>query len=148
MTAAREAVHREPAWRERSNFIIASAIDAANTDMTTEQLWARKIDDRHFEICCIPFFAYNVALGGTWWRQTVTSWPGECPPVRAGTCSGSTSAGPLIHVKRSPSNWSRWARLLEWSSANLLAVDAGDQAHAQVVCGLPAGARGARSVAV
>lgn len=63
MTAAREAVHREPMWRERSNFIIATAIDSANTDISTEQLWARKVDDRHFELCCIPFFAYDLALG-------------------------------------------------------------------------------------
>lgn len=28
-----------------------------------EQLWARKIDFCRFEICCIPMFAYGLALG-------------------------------------------------------------------------------------
>lgn len=53
---AREAIHAEPIWRERSNFIIASAIDAAEMDVATEQLWARKVDYSHFELVCIPFF--------------------------------------------------------------------------------------------
>jgi hypothetical protein len=26
-------------------------------------LWARQVGDRRFEICCIPFFLYDVALG-------------------------------------------------------------------------------------
>jgi len=28
-----------------------------------EQLWARKIDDLHYELCCIPFATYDYALG-------------------------------------------------------------------------------------
>lgn len=59
----REATHPEPVWWMRSNFVIATAIDSANTDVTTEELWARKIDEGHFELCCIPFFAYDIALG-------------------------------------------------------------------------------------
>lgn len=61
--SATEAVHRDPVWRERSNFIIATEVDPADTNVTTEQLWARKVDDCHFELCCIPFFAYDLALG-------------------------------------------------------------------------------------
>jgi hypothetical protein len=59
----REATHSDPAWRDRSNFIIATDIDPGETDIDTEQLWARKLDDGAFEICCIPFFAYNLSLG-------------------------------------------------------------------------------------
>ena len=33
--------------------------------VTTEQLWARRVDDEHHEICCIPFFVYDLALGDT-----------------------------------------------------------------------------------
>lgn len=57
MSAICEAVHRHPA-----NLIIGTAIDPGDTDMTTEQLWARRIDDAHYELCCIPFFAYDLAL--------------------------------------------------------------------------------------
>jgi hypothetical protein len=30
-----------------------------------EQLWVRKLSVEEFEICCIPFFTYGVALGDT-----------------------------------------------------------------------------------
>jgi hypothetical protein len=33
------------------------------TKVTTEQLWARQVGDRHFELCCIPYFVYDLALG-------------------------------------------------------------------------------------
>ncbi|OGS50294.1 MAG: hypothetical protein A3K65_04340 [Euryarchaeota archaeon RBG_16_68_12] len=28
-----------------------------------EQLWARKVDADRFEVCCIPFFLFDLALG-------------------------------------------------------------------------------------
>ncbi len=59
--ATREAVHPEPVWRERSNVVIAAFVpDGGDTE--TEQLWARSIDDRRSEICCIPFFVLDLAL--------------------------------------------------------------------------------------
>lgn len=58
----REAVHQEPVWRDRSNFVIAAAVPGGG-DTETEQLWGRQIDERRFEICCIPFFVYDLALG-------------------------------------------------------------------------------------
>lgn len=53
------AVHEHPVWRERANFIIAVTIERGRW----EQLWARQVGEHRFEICCIPFFAYNLALG-------------------------------------------------------------------------------------
>lgn len=132
MTVAREAVHRDPVWRERSNFIIATAIDSANTDISTEQLWARKIDDRHFEICCIPFFAYDLALGD------VVETDGDFLVRKVSTRSGryvfrvyfGRSAHPREEITEGLESL---GALLERSSANLLAVDARDQAHAEVI---------------
>ena len=49
-------------WRERSNFIIAARIPNGG-EIETEQLWARQVAPRQFEICCIPFFVYDLALG-------------------------------------------------------------------------------------
>ena len=57
-----EAVHQDPAWWDRSNFIIAAPVSDGG-DIKTEQLWARKDDKGGFEVCCIPFFAYDLALG-------------------------------------------------------------------------------------
>lgn len=58
-------VHPKPVWRDRANFIIMGRIDSGGpvSGPSTEQLWARQVDDFQFEICCIPFFLYNLALG-------------------------------------------------------------------------------------
>lgn len=59
----RKAVHQDPVRRDRSNFIVAGPIRDGG-DIKTEQLWARRDDEgRRFEVCCIPFFAYDLALG-------------------------------------------------------------------------------------
>ncbi|MFE4542364.1 hypothetical protein [Arthrobacter sp. NPDC056727] len=51
-----EATHSEPVWRDKANFIIAATVGSSATEVTTEQLWVRKIDGMQYEICCIPFF--------------------------------------------------------------------------------------------
>lgn len=127
----REAVHRDPIWRERANFIIATSIDSGDTDIGTEKLWARQIDDRHFELCCIPFFAYDLALGdivevdGNYVVQRVTVSSGryvfrvhfkrEKFAARDEVVLGLTDRGGLV----------------EWSSPSLVAVDSRDYATAQ-----------------
>jgi len=57
------AIHLEAAWRARSNFIIAAEISGTALRAEREQLWARKTDEFCFELCCIPFFVYDLALG-------------------------------------------------------------------------------------
>lgn len=65
-------VHPEPAWRDHADFIIAGQIpDSGPGNPKQEQLWARQVGDFEFEICCIPFFLYDIALGD----KVVT---GEC----------------------------------------------------------------------
>ena len=74
--------------------IIAASIDPGSTGITTEQLWARRLDEERFEVCCIPFFAYDVALGrhGRGRRQPPRDAGGGA--VAAATSSASTSAVP------------------------------------------------------
>lgn len=57
--------HENPAWRERANFIIVAKLDeeAVQKGFVWEQLWARELGENMFEICCIPFFYYGIALG-------------------------------------------------------------------------------------
>src|SRR3954453_9406655 len=55
-----DAVHAAPVWRERADFVIGARLPEEGR---AEQLWARRIEGRHFEVCCIPFFLYDVALG-------------------------------------------------------------------------------------
>ena len=52
------AVHQAPIWREHADFIITAALDKGRW----EQLWARQIEPTLFEICCVPFFVYDLAL--------------------------------------------------------------------------------------
>lgn len=58
-------VHNDPAWRERADFIIAARLEESDVKqkLRWEQLWAKQLDHNRFEVCCIPFFIYNVDLG-------------------------------------------------------------------------------------
>ena len=57
--------HSTPAWRAKSNFLIRVDIADSGLPETMEQLWTRRIGHLTFEVCCIPFFAYGLALGDT-----------------------------------------------------------------------------------
>jgi Domain of unknown function (DUF4265) len=57
------AIHLEPAWRARANFIITAEIGGTAIRTEREQLWARQTDEFCFELCCIPFFVYDLAIG-------------------------------------------------------------------------------------
>lgn len=54
------ATHQDPVWRERSNFIFGANLAEENR---WEQLWGRQVGNLQFEICCVPFFVYGMALG-------------------------------------------------------------------------------------
>ena len=57
-------VHDAPVWRDRSDTIIRARIpDPPDAGVWYEQLWAARIDDAQYEICCIPFSTYDFALG-------------------------------------------------------------------------------------
>jgi hypothetical protein len=56
-------LHSNPAWREKANFIVNAHIPENETNRKYEQLWARQLAPHLFEICCIPFFIYDLALG-------------------------------------------------------------------------------------
>ena len=123
-----EILHPFAAWKDRANFIIGVQLD----DGGSEQLWARQLDALTFEICCIPFFAYDLALGDvveTNERYELTRvleasgryvfrvWVGDS------NRSGDAVADELVNI----------GAVVEWSSANLLAIDASSEDLAQQV---------------
>ena len=57
--------HDFPVWREKANFILAVRLGDPDIpkEWKWEQIWAKKVNENLFEICCIPFFAYGLALG-------------------------------------------------------------------------------------
>lgn len=67
----RIATHQEPVWRDRADYIIR--VDLADHGMpgSAEQMWTRATSDGMYEICCIPFFTYGIALGD------VVTWDGD-----------------------------------------------------------------------
>jgi hypothetical protein len=126
------ATHSDPVWRLRSDFIVAAKINPGETDVEREQLWARRVDESHVELCCIPFFLYDVALGDILvvdaellyqsvversGRYVFRAWFGESTYPAEAMETGLLEVGALF----------------EWSSKNLVAIDARDVNHAEVV---------------
>jgi hypothetical protein len=115
-----EAVHANPVWRDRSNFIIRVLLpDLA----ASEQLWARKLSDHEFEICCIPFLTYGIALGD------VVETDEDYNVQRVVRSSGRS----VFRIWFGSSDWGKdvvaadlagLGSLVEWSSRDLMALDA------------------------
>ncbi len=125
-----ETTHLEPIWRSRADFIIAADISEGSDREMREQLWARRIDAKSFELCCIPFFVYDLALGDVVeteakgdrkylidrviersGRSVFRVWFGESHGNQSSVVSAVVQMGALI----------------ERSSIHLIAVDASDQ---------------------
>jgi hypothetical protein len=58
-------LHTHPVWRDRADSVIyvKDADPSVPGRYYLEQLWARRLEDNHFEICCIPLYVYGLALG-------------------------------------------------------------------------------------
>jgi len=128
---AREAVHRDAVWRDRADFIVAIEL-SGETEVKTEQLWTRQIAGCQFEVCCIRFFAYDLALGDVvetddnYLVQRVLEAPGRFVfRIWFGELfyPRDEIAGQLVAL----------GAALEWSSVNLLAVDAADEKMAELI---------------
>lgn len=132
-----EAVHQAPVWRERANFIIAAdlAQDVEHHERREwEQLWARRIQDFRFELCCIPFFVYDLALGDEvetneeYVIQRVVKPSGHYTfRVWFGESNAPTVRDEVTEMVQ------RLGCELEWSSKNLLAIDAATDTLAQAI---------------
>jgi len=131
MTAAAEqfSLHPEPVWRDKANFIVNAPLPEENR---YEQLWCRQVADDSFEICCIPFFLYDIALGDL----VQTKAMGGRKYVLSHVQRPSGRYVFRVHFGRQSKQGEvtddllGLGALLEWSSATLLAVDAADQSLA------------------
>ena len=122
-----DSVHAKPAWRTKSDFIIGAKLPEAGR---SEQLWARRIELDKFEVCCIPFFVYNIALGDI--VETDANFEIQCVVEHAGRFVFRIWFGdPTVSREEVAEELQRRGALLEWSSASLLAVDAADSELAQ-----------------
>jgi hypothetical protein len=138
MTAAEQefVVHEQPVWRERANFIVNAELPAADRPKRFEQLWTRQLGEDEFELCCIPFFLYDMALG-----DVVATGPREGRRyvvervVRpSGRYVFRVWLGESFHPRQEiAAELEQLGALLEWSSVNLLAVDADNDERAQAI---------------
>ena len=100
--------------------------------MTTEQLWARRVGDRQFQVCCIPFASYELALGD------VVETDDDYPVIGVLQVSGRYEfrvffTQPNIPQKELNERLDEMGGQVERSSPNLIAVDAADEDHARLV---------------
>ncbi|AZZ42574.1 DUF4265 domain-containing protein [Acidipropionibacterium jensenii] len=123
-------------WRERSDFIIAADISAQEIGASREQLWARQVAESQFELCCIPFFVDDMALGDV--VETEDRRDGKFIIRRVIKPSGryvfrvwildteSSRDRIVIQLQRA-------GALIEASSLRLISVDAKNQKYAQKI---------------
>jgi hypothetical protein len=57
------AAHASPIRRPVPSFMLRVSLDEVEGEDNYEQLWTRRLGEDRFEVCCIPFFAYDLALG-------------------------------------------------------------------------------------
>ncbi|GMA23790.1 hypothetical protein GCM10025864_15490 [Luteimicrobium album] len=57
------AVHSNPIRRPSPSFMVRARLDNVGEADGFEQLWTKRVDSHLFEIACIPFFVYGIALG-------------------------------------------------------------------------------------
>ncbi|MDX2030388.1 MAG: DUF4265 domain-containing protein [Blastocatellia bacterium] len=134
ITPPDRVVHQNPIWRDKADFIIAAYLGKKDDRNEWEQLWALRVGEGRFLICCIPFFASDLALGDevetdadhTVLRVVVPSgqetfrvWFGDstCPGIREEVVRHMESQTVAV----------------EWSSENLLALSASNEEQAQSV---------------
>jgi hypothetical protein len=58
----RVAWHPEPVWRDRASYLIHAPLEGLE-NLDREQLWVRELGAGLHEVCCIPMFVYELALG-------------------------------------------------------------------------------------
>jgi hypothetical protein len=128
-----EVQHLEPVWRDRSDFIIAARLPDATADR--EQLWARQLGAARFEICCIPFLLYDVALGDI--VETASEGGRDYIVQRVIERSGRHVFRIWLGDSQPQSDLVAelhgLGALTEWSSPKLLAIDAANDDVASVV---------------
>jgi hypothetical protein len=124
-----DAVHDAPVWRDRASFVLGAPL---REEGRAEQLWARQVTDWRFEICCIPFFVYDIALGDI--VETDAQYDVVRVVERSGRFVFRVWFGDAFHPRQGVADeLAELGALLEWSSTNLLAIDARDEAHARMV---------------
>ena len=130
-----EALHENPIWRARADFIIAAFLGMKEGKNEWEQLWAERVSPTQFRLCCIPFFAKDIALGDE--VEVDSNFVVRAVVRPSGNYTFRVWLGgqpESVRVKVHESLKASGADM-EWSSNNLLALSiASDQAQQLADC--------------
>lgn len=127
-------VHNNPVWRDKANFIIRAYLEEKNSRNEWEQLWAIRLGDRRFCIGCIPFFAFDLALGDE--VETDDNYVVQQVIKPSGQYTFRIWFGNTTYPEIKDevlTHMDNLAAQVEWSSDNLLAISAHDAVQAQQV---------------
>jgi len=130
-TGEYEAVHRTPIWRDRANFVFAAHLGVKDGKNEWEQLWGQKTATHRFMLCCIPFFVQDIALGDE--VETDADFVVQRVVHRSGQITFRVWFGGQNKATREAlvREIEAMKPSMEWSSENLLALSASDEAEAQ-----------------
>ena len=135
-------VHNEPAWRERANFIIAAPLEESGSEqkLRWEQLWAKQLDANRFEVCCIPFFIYDVDLGDEFETTDLETKKYVLSRVlkKSGRFTFRVWFSPAAKRDQIVKEIRDLGYLIEerWPGSRLLAIDAADEVSAKTLANL------------
>lgn len=123
------ALHLEPIWRNRSDSVVVAELGEFGKPNQVEHLWARWVGQDEYEICCIPFFVYDLSLGDVVQARPdrghgrlITGVRGRSGHVTFRLWFGESHADQEPSLQR----LEEMGALLERSSVHLVAVDAPD----------------------
>lgn len=128
------AVHENPVWRNKSDFIVRAYLEEKEGRNEWEQLWVRRVDERRFTLCCIPFFVYNLALGDE--VETDSNYVVQSVVKPSGQFTFRVWFGNSTHPGIKDEVLLKLKGMVvpfEWSSHSLLAISAKDTVQAQQV---------------
>lgn len=63
MSTEQWVTHERPANRADFDFVIGAVLDSPGELLQFEQIPSRRVSERSFQICALPFLAYGLALG-------------------------------------------------------------------------------------
>lgn len=132
-TGEYEAVHQAPVWRDRANFVFAAHLGTKDGKNEWEQLWGQKTATHRFILCCIPFFAQDIALGDE--VETDVDFVLHRVVHHAGQTTFRVWFGEHDKATREAlvREIEAMKPLMEWSTENLLALSLSDDAEAQSI---------------
>ncbi|MEW2498485.1 DUF4265 domain-containing protein [Streptomyces nodosus] len=55
--------HPNPAWGDQADSLVMCDLTDSEMPGRWEQMWEKRLGDGRHMLCCIPFFASNIALG-------------------------------------------------------------------------------------